>query len=151
MPEEIALRFPVGMLAAPNALLLMWSTWPLLERQLEVLGAWDFTFKSVVVWRKLTAAGKPSIGTGYRVRSMCEPVLVAVRGWPKHAALPGLFDGVRRAHSQKPEEFFALVDACCPRLKRRVELFARSRRPGWLSWGDEVDKFSHTNLPGSAS
>jgi N6-adenosine-specific RNA methylase IME4 len=29
------------------------------------------------LWRKLTATGKPRIGTGYRVGIMHEPILVA--------------------------------------------------------------------------
>lgn len=39
--------------------------------------AWGFKPLSEIVWRKLTATGKPRIGTGYRVRTMHEPILVA--------------------------------------------------------------------------
>jgi N6-adenosine-specific RNA methylase IME4 len=42
-----------------------------------VARAWGFKPLSEIVWSKLTATGKPRIGTGYRVRTMHEPILVA--------------------------------------------------------------------------
>jgi N6-adenosine-specific RNA methylase IME4 len=72
---------------------------------------------------------------------MVEPVFLATLGNPKHTPLPGLFTGVRRHHSQKPREFYALLDQRCPSLTSRVDLYARCRRPGWDSFGDELDKY----------
>jgi N6-adenosine-specific RNA methylase IME4 len=45
-----------------------------------------------------------------------------------------------REHSRKPDEFFRRVERYCD--GPYVELFARERRPGWDSWGDEADKFN---------
>jgi N6-adenosine-specific RNA methylase IME4 len=139
--EDIAAAFPIDRLGAPDCLLLLWGTWPLIDRQLECIKAWRFTFKSVVVWQKVFASGKSAIGTGYRVRSMCEPVLLATIGEPRHKAFPGLFPGIRREHSRKPDEFYELVEARAPRLFRRADLFSRQWRPGWHVWGDEVGRF----------
>jgi len=47
--------------------------------------------------------------------------------------------GIRREHSRKPEEFYALVDQLCPGSK--VELFSRQERQGWQVFGTETDKF----------
>jgi N6-adenosine-specific RNA methylase IME4 len=141
-PEAVAKAFPVDRLAGGSCLLLCWGTWPLIDRQLACVRSWGFTFKSVIVWEKVFASGKPAIGTGYRVRSMCEPVILATFGEPKHKAFPGLFTGIRREHSRKPEEFYDLVEDRCPRLFRRADIFARTRRPGWSSWGNELDKFA---------
>ena len=141
-PEEIASLFPVGELADINCLALVWATWPLIQRQMAVLHTWKLELRSVLVWQKVSRHGRPMIGTGYRVRSMCEPVLVATRGNPRHEPFPGLFAGVRREHSRKPQVFFDLIDWKCPALTRRVELFARQRRPGWRSWGKEIDRFA---------
>jgi N6-adenosine-specific RNA methylase IME4 len=48
-----------------------------------------------------------------------------------------LLPGPVRAHSQKPEEFYALVERLCP-APQYAELFARTTRPGWDGHGDEV-------------
>ena len=46
----------------------------------------------------------------------------------------------RREHSRKPDCTRERIE----RLKSPgpiLELFARSERPGWTAWGDELDKF----------
>lgn len=40
-------------------------------------------------------------------------------------------------HSRKPEAAYRMIEAMFPGA-RKIELFARNRRPGWVSWGDEV-------------
>jgi len=55
--------------------------------------------------------------------------------------LPSCFDGVRREHSRKPEEFYHMITERTPGL-RRADLFSREKREGWDVWGDEVEKFS---------
>ena len=103
--------------------------------------AWGFTYKSAFVWRKLTSGGKPRLGTGYRVRTMHEPVLLGTIGNPLHKPFPSIFDGLAREHSRKPEEFFALVDSAVAQCAR-AELFARQKREGWDSWGNETERFA---------
>jgi N6-adenosine-specific RNA methylase IME4 len=130
--EEVR-ALPVGQLARRDTLLLLWATWPLLRDALSALDAWGFTYASTIVWSKVFPSGKQAMGTGFRVRSMCEPILVATRGNPKHHPFPGLFKGLRREHSRKPEELYALINERCPGLLNRVELFARESRPGFVS------------------
>lgn len=139
--EEIAERFPVGYLAAPDCLLLCWGTQALLDRQIACVKRWGFKYTSLIVWEKVFESGKSAIGTGYRVRSMAEPIILAVMGEPKHKAFPGLFKGVRREHSRKPEQFYEIVEQKAPRLFRRADVFGRQSRPGWDVFGDEASKF----------
>lgn len=140
-PENLARRFPLGELADVDCLALVWATAPLLERQIAAVRTWGLELKSVIVWEKVFASGKPAIGTGYRVRSRAEFVLVATRGSPRHDPFPGLFRGIRREHSRKPDEFYEIIDRRCHGLTRRADLFARTRRPGWHAFGDELEKF----------
>jgi N6-adenosine-specific RNA methylase IME4 len=53
--------------------------------------------------------------------------------------IPELIFTPKREHSRKPDEAYARLE----RLFRepRYELFARTHRPGWISWGAEVGKF----------
>ena len=43
----------------------------------------------------------------------------------------------KREHSSKPDEQYAIIEACCP--GPRLELFARGERPGWTVWGNQAD------------
>ena len=43
----------------------------------------------------------------------------------------------KREHSRKPDELYPIIEACS--RGPFLELFARSRRPGWASWGREVE------------
>ena len=42
----------------------------------------------------------------------------------------------KREHSRKPDEQYAIVEACSP--GPYLELFARGRREGWTSWGNQA-------------
>lgn len=133
-------RLPVGQLARGDCLLLLWATGCMLPQALSVMQAWGFRFVSEIVWHKVTRNGKTRMGTGYRVRTMHEPVLLGVMGSPTHRPFPSYFAGVARQHSRKPEEFYRLVDAHVPAIGK-LDLFSRQSRPGWSAWGNEAGKF----------
>lgn len=131
---------PVAALAAPDAICMLWVTNPMLPVGFEVLEAWGFTFKTAGHWVKRTKHGKLGFGTGYILRNAGEPFLIGTRGKPKTVrSVRGVFEGVVRAHSQKPEEAFRWAEELMPGA-RRVELFSRRTRPNWDVWGDEVGK-----------
>jgi N6-adenosine-specific RNA methylase IME4 len=141
--EEIkALR--VGDLASGDCLLLLWTCgWAMATGQAqEVARAWGFKPITELVWRKLTPNGKPRMGCGYRARTFHEPILLCTAGNPAHTPLPSLVDGIARQHSRKPEEFYGMLDRCCPKLQGRADLFTRTERNGWDGWGREAGKFA---------
>lgn len=132
---------PVRALAAPDAVLMLWATNPLLPRAVEVMDAWGFTFKTAGHWVKKTKTGKLAFGTGYILRGAGEPFLIGTVGKPKTSrSVRSIIEGPVREHSRKPEEAFAWAEALMPEA-RRVELFARQTRPRWDAWGAEVGKF----------
>jgi len=133
---------PVGHLAQRDCLMLLWATGAMLPQAFDCMKAWGFTYKSMMVWRKTTPAGKVRMGTGYWARSMHEPILIGSIGKPpKFSAFPSIFDGVAREHSRKPDEFYALVEKHTAGL-RRVDVFSRENRPGWTAFGNEIGKFN---------
>lgn len=133
---------PVADLAAPDCLLWLWATNPMLPQALETLAAWGFAYSTAGVWVKRTRTGRLAFGTGYRLRCSHEPFLIATRGKPRNTrAVRSVVEGLVREHSRKPEEAFAAAEALMPDA-RRVELFSRARRPGWDVWGDETDLFT---------
>jgi N6-adenosine-specific RNA methylase IME4 len=127
--EEIkALPVP----AAPDAACFLWVTNPLLREALEVLEAWDFTYRTNLVWVK------DRIGMGYWVRGQHELLLIGRRGniaTPAESLRPpSVLHAPRLEHSAKPEAVYGLLESMYP-TATRIELFARSQRPGWDTWG----------------
>jgi len=142
MPTDEIKALPVHLLAQQDCLLLLWATGAMMPQALDTMKAWGFAYKSIMVWRKTTPAGKVRMGTGYWARSMHELVLIGSIGKPpKFSAFPSLFDGIAREHSRKPEEFYALVEKHTAGL-RRAELFSRTNRSGFDAWGNEAGKWA---------
>jgi N6-adenosine-specific RNA methylase IME4 len=132
---------PVRELLEKDAVVYLWTTGALLHEAVAVMAAWGITYKTSLVWRKMTPNGKVAVGTGFWARSMHEVILVGTVGSPRCFAMPSCFDGIRREHSRKPEEFYHMITERTPGL-RRADLFSREKREGWDCWGDEVEKFS---------
>lgn len=99
----------------------------------DVLDAWGFTHKTILTW------AKNNFGCGEWLRGQTEHVLMAARGQPVKELThqTTLLHAPVRAHSQKPDEFYKLVEKLCP-APRYAELFARRSRPNWDGHGDEV-------------
>lgn len=76
---------PVADWAAGDAILLLWATDSLFPRVLEVIQAWDFTYKTVgFYWVKQNANGNGFFtGMGFWTRANPEQCLLATRGYPK--------------------------------------------------------------------
>jgi len=130
----------------------------MLPEALAVMEAWGFDYVSGGAWGKQSSTGnKWQFGTGYVLRSASEPLLVGRRGKPKvqsHSIrnlivtdtagdeftnfTAWIADPVRE-HSRKPDDTHAMVEALFS--PPYVELFARQRRRGWTSWGNDLDKF----------
>lgn len=122
-----------------NAVLFMWATNPTLPDALRVIEAWGFEYKTNMVWVK-TELVKP--GSGFYVRGRHELLFVCTRGsfLPlEHVSPPigSVVESPIREHSRKPEEFYTVIERLYPGCNY-IELFARYKRDGWTSWGDQV-------------
>jgi N6-adenosine-specific RNA methylase IME4 len=121
--------------AAKDAVLFLWTVSSLLEGALEVIRAWGFEYKTTLCWVK------PSIGPGVWVRNRHELLLLARRGDhpppDPEDRVDSVLEAPRGRHSEKPEQVYELLEQMYPQASK-LELFARSRRPGWSAWGNEV-------------
>jgi N6-adenosine-specific RNA methylase IME4 len=131
--EEIcALKVP----AADDAVLFLWTTNPKLREGLEVVKAWGFEYRTVLVW------DKQIIGMGYWFRGRHELVLVATKGnfppLPECLYTDSVISQRRTKHSKKPDAVRDLIAALFPEA-RKIELFAREKVAGWDAWGNEVE------------
>jgi N6-adenosine-specific RNA methylase IME4 len=136
---EIA-TLPVAEIMAPDSVLFLWCTWPLIFEAKLVIEAWGFHYSGLAwVWLKFNeATGKFAFGTGYGTRKNCEPCLLARRGSPRrlHRGIRDFILAARREHSRKPDEQYRLIEAMF--AGPYLELFARRHQPGWTAWGDEL-------------
>jgi N6-adenosine-specific RNA methylase IME4 len=141
MPLTEIMALPVRELLKPDAIVYLWATGAMLPHALATMESWGIAYKTGFVWRKVTINGKVRWGTGRWAQSGHEHVLLGVVGRPRCFLLPSIFDGLARAHSRKPDEFYDIITKKTPGL-RRADVFAREKREGWDPWGDEVGKFS---------
>jgi N6-adenosine-specific RNA methylase IME4 len=142
---------PVKELAADDCVLFLWITWPMLIDALSVIEPWGFEYKTCAFcWMKAHANQLElfrddfdgQMGNGYWTRSNSEPCLLATRGNPKRldAGVRQAIIEPRREHSRKPDCVHSRIERLV--AGPYVELFARTRRPGWDVWGDQLEKFT---------
>lgn len=136
--EEIR-ALPVEEHAADDAHLYLWTTNRYVEHAYDIARAWGFKPSVLLVWAK-TPRG---IGLGDAFRLTTEFILYARRGSLDESCIveTSWFNWPRGRHSEKPDGFYALAEAVSPApygADDRLELFARSARPGWTAWGHEA-------------
>jgi N6-adenosine-specific RNA methylase IME4 len=138
---------PIRELAAPDAMVWLWTTNPMLELAFDVLAAWRLTYSTKGEWIKTTRSGGLAFGTGFTLRNCNEPYLLSRIGKPAISrSVRSAFLAPIREHSRKPEEAFRVAEALVPNVPR-IELFSRTSRPGWISWGDEAGLFDRPDEP----
>jgi N6-adenosine-specific RNA methylase IME4 len=146
---------PVREVAGRDCWLFLWVTWPFLEEAFRVMRRWGFRYSSSgFVWPKLRETSSHALfldasdfvaGTGYTTRKKTEVCLLGRRGSPRrlNADVGDLLIAPRRQHSRKPDSAYPAIERFC--AGPYLELFARTERPGWTSWGDEVGKFAEVS------
>lgn len=155
MTYDAMKELPIGDLADKDCALFMWVVGSHIPEAIDLGRAWGFEFKTdAFYWMKQKLIGAdqiniftndippPAISMGYWSRKQVEPVFLFTKGKPRR-----LSKGVRqviiaskREHSRKPDEQYAQIEALVE--GPYLELFARRRRDGWSSWGNEMEKFA---------
>lgn len=127
----------------PRSVCFLWVLGNMLSDGLRVLKAWDYREHSQIVWGKDTVNGNEAFGQGRIVRGAHETCLIGVRGeegrdyWPEYRSQRSWFRAAVGEHSEKPDDFYAIVERLYPR-SRYFEMFARKVRVGWQQHGDEL-------------
>ena len=123
---------PVGDCAAVECHLWLWTTNEYLEAGFAVMRAWGFKYLAPIHWLKPSGCGNYFI-------HLTQTLLFGYRGkcrFPRARYVRNVITANARRHSEKPPESYDLIErvSAAPRL----ELFARRRRDGWHTWGNEV-------------
>jgi len=127
-------NFQINDLMANDCHVFLWTTQKWLPHVFDVLKEWGLIYVLTLVWHKkggFQPFGLPQYN--------CEFVVYAHKGNPKFVdtkAFSCCFDGDRGKHSEKPDNFYALLDRVCE--GRKIDVFARKERLGWDTYGNEV-------------
>ena len=126
----------VGKFAADNCDLYLWATQKYLPDAFDVLTAWGFRYCQTLTWCKAPRG----TGQGGLYCPTTEFLLLGrIGAMPKKERMDSTWWQVKRPHnkhSAKPEFFMDVIEAMSE--GPRLELFARRKRLGWYSWGNEV-------------
>lgn len=137
--ELVAL--PVIDYADDDCHLWLWTTNALMEEAHRLQRAWGFRPVTIVTWCK------PGPGMGHYVRNNTEHLLLGSRGRPaapQSKPIASWYQWPRGAHSVKPPHAYDLIEQVSQ--PPFLELFARTQRLGWESWGNE--SLCHVDLLG---
>jgi len=125
-------RLDVAGLADDDCHIYLWITNRSLPKGFRLLDAWGFRYITAVTWVK------PHFGMGNYFRGQTEHVLFGVKGSQplKRKDVGTAFMSERGVggHSSKPSSFLDLVESCSP--GPYIEMFSRSSRAGWVTWGE---------------
>lgn len=122
--------------ADKDCLLFMWTTWPHLDQAIELGTGWGFKYvHTPFIWHKMRT------NPGYYTLTQTEPVLCFKRGKiPRPRGTRNerqVIEQARTRHSAKPQELYTRIERMFP-TQNKIEMFARTQRPGWTVWGNEV-------------
>jgi N6-adenosine-specific RNA methylase IME4 len=138
--DEIC-ALPVAKLSDENAHLYIWTINKYIEQTYAVARAWGFEPSTMLVWAKNPLGS--GLGGAYGIST--EYALFCRRGkLPAKGRVTGTWWNWKRPyneagkpqHSAKPEDFQTMVESVSP--GPYLELFARRKRIGWSSWGNEI-------------
>jgi N6-adenosine-specific RNA methylase IME4 len=124
----------IASIAAPDSILWLWTTNYHMRHAYAALDAWGFENRTILTWVK------DKMGTGDWLRGQTEHCLMAGRGKPTIALTnqTTALHAPTRGHSEKPPEFYDLVESLCP-APRYADLFSRYRHNDkWDCHGDEA-------------
>lgn len=130
-----------------DATVLLWVCSPILPKGVEVLRVWGLEYKASIVWEKVKINGGTSMaGLGHLFRNSVEYILIGNKGKgsrkDKIPSLPNLIRARPREHSRKPDQQYSHIESVFK--GPYIELFARAKRKGWDSWGNELEKFDES-------
>jgi N6-adenosine-specific RNA methylase IME4 len=165
MTIEDIKNLPIEDIAEDDAILVLWCPSSLLQQGLDVMKSWGFEFKQTHIWVKTKQEPLKDLlkklkddalyhimnfnmnttlafGMGRLFRQTHEIALIGVRGKiykyleNKSQRSVDLFPALK--HSKKPETIQNMLDIMFPCFPgKKLEMFARRDREGWLCIGNE--------------
>ena len=137
MSIEKIINIPVANISHENCHIYLWTTQRYLPEAFNIIAEWGFSYLVTMVWHKnggFQPVGLPQYN--------CEFVLLGRKGNLPFIDLKDFkvcFNGKRKEHSRKPDEFYDLIKRVSP--EPRIDIFSREKRKGFSQYGNEPEKF----------
>lgn len=143
MDLEDIKKLPVFEMLKDNAVVYMWATFPMLKEAFEVIKAWGLEYVTVGFnWIKLNDNGTPFFGIGHHTKSNGEICLLLRKGnglKVRDNTISQVIMTKKDKHSKKPSVCYTYLERLYGDISR-IEMFARHKRQGWDTWGNQVPK-----------
>jgi N6-adenosine-specific RNA methylase IME4 len=157
MSRAEIIEFDIERFAAKDCVFFLWATMSTIWFAHELLLKYGCEEETIRVWAwdKNPNGSDKGAGMGYADSVDTEFVVIGRRG-DMPLPLDRFSTMIRRkktTNSTKPSDVHERAEAMYPRMPR-IELFARSERDGWTSWGPELpgtDSESDKDDPGEAA
>ena len=137
--DIINMKHLVDEVSDENCHLYLWVTNNFMKDGLKVMEEWGFRYVTMITW------AKDRFGLGQYFRGQTEHCLFGVKGRLPYKIIDGkrqqsttLINAKRQKHSQKPVKMYEYIEKVS--YGNYLELFARNKRDGWDSWGNETNK-----------
>lgn len=137
--DIINMKHLIDKVSDENCHLYLWVTNNFLKDGLKVMEEWGFRYVTMITW------AKDRFGLGQYFRGQTEQCLFGIKGKLPYKVVDGkrqqsttLINAKRQKHSKKPLEMYEYIEKVS--YGNYLELFAREKRDGWDSWGNEINK-----------
>jgi N6-adenosine-specific RNA methylase IME4 len=143
--EEIQNHLQIALShTSENAALFLWAIEKYLPETLQMVKDLGLKRHIVLIWDK-----GQGIAPAYTVRFTHEYLIWAYKGKfqrplkENQGKYASVFHAKPQKHSTKPEEAFQLIEAVNGWGGQKLEMYARSTRSGWDSFGNEVTELEN--------
>ena len=129
-----------------NNVLFLWTIDKYLFEAQKIAEELGYKLHARMIWNKVTG-----IPCAFTIRYGHEYLLYMYKGKllkvadEERGKIHTVFKEQVKRHSQKPEEAYRIIERLYPNTNK-LELFARNRRDGWNSWGNEVPAETQNTL-----
>lgn len=116
---------------ANDCVVWLWTINKYLHQAFHILESWELEYKNTFTWVK------NQLGLGDWGRTQTEHILLATKGKPivDFCNQRNVIIADRKGHSEKPDDFFQIVEETCFG-KKKLDYFARKeRKEGWSVYG----------------
>jgi len=127
-------------LTTDNSIMFLWTIDKYLFEAEEIAKKLNYKLHARMIWNKVTG-----IPAAFTIRYGHEYLLYMYKGKLTKVAkeergkIHSVFTEQVTKHSKKPEIAYQIIERLYPETKK-LELFARNKRNGWDSWGNEINK-----------
>lgn len=122
-----------------DSVLFMWTIDKYLHEAERMAKSLGYKLHARMIWNKVTG-----IPAAFTIRYGHEYLLYLYRGkflpvaLEERGKIHSVFTEQVKRHSQKPEIAYQIIERLYPQAEK-LEMYCRSKRSGWDSWGNEVE------------